>query len=115
MKFMIKKIRVVGNIAVVTATAEFHPLRQLKQLAKELEAIGFEGNVLFDLLAVNGLAENRFVSIKFTGQSFDKTSYAVESEVNQSIRSEQDSFAKNDETFLLGSVLSSSEVEKFTH
>jgi len=115
MKFMIKRIRVVGNIAIVTASAEFHPLRKLKQLAKELEVIGFEGNVLFDLLAVNGLADNRFASIKFTGESFDKTSFSIESEVNQSIRSEQDLLAKNDETFLLGSVLSSSEVEKFSH
>ncbi|NLY16306.1 MAG: type II toxin-antitoxin system RnlB family antitoxin [Gammaproteobacteria bacterium] len=112
---MIQKIRVVGGIAVVTATAEFHPLRQLKQLATELEAIGFKGSVLFDLLAVNGLAENRFASINFTGKQFDRNSFAVESDVNQNIKSEQDSFARNDETFLLGSVLSSSEVEKFTH
>ncbi|MGP9808633.1 type II toxin-antitoxin system RnlB family antitoxin [Halomonas sp. AOP12-C2-37] len=112
---MIQKIRVVGGIAVVTATAEFHPLRQLKQLANELEAIGFKGNVLFDLLAVNGLAENRFASIDFTGHEFDKASFAVESDVNQNIKSEQNSFAKTDKTFLLGSVLSSNEIEKFTH
>lgn len=71
--------------------------------------------MLFDLLAVNGLAENRFASMKFTGQNFDKSTFAVESEINQNIKSEQDTIAKQDHTFLLGSVLSSSEIEKFTN
>jgi hypothetical protein len=112
---MIQKIRIVGEIAVVTATADFHPLRQLKKLASELENLHFEGAVLFDLLAVNGLAENRFVSMKFHGNEFDRSSFALESNINPSIRSEQDTIAKHDHTFLLGSVLSSSEIEKFTH
>lgn len=112
---MIKMIRIVGGIAVVTATVDFHPLRRLKQLASELESIGFEGGVLFDLLAVNGLAENRFASMKFSGHNFDRLSFAVESEINQNIKNELDIIAKQDHTFLLGSVLSSSEIEKFTH
>jgi len=112
---MIQKIRLVGGIAVVTATADFHPLRQLKQLTSELESLHFEGMVLFDLLAVNGLAENRFASMKFSERTFDRSSFALESEVNPSIKDEQDTIAKQDHTFLLGSVLSSEEVEKFTH
>lgn len=112
---MIKKIRIIGKIAVVTATADFHPLRQLKQLTVELDKLQFEGEVLFDLLAVNGLAENRFASMKFSERKFDRTSFTVESEVTPSIKDEQDTLAKQDQTFLLGSVLSSKEVEKFTH
>lgn len=100
---------------MVTATADFHPLRKLKQLATELETIGFEGGVLFDLLAVNGLAENRFASMAFTGQKFDKSSFAVEAEISPAIKNEQDTIAKHDNTFLLGSVLSSREIEDFTH
>lgn len=110
---MVQKIRVVGGIAVVTATAEFHPLRQLEQLAGELEAIGFEGKVLIDLLAVNGLADNRFASVRFDGTAFDKASFAVESEVDQGIKSEQDAIARADRSFLLGSVLSSGEMGQF--
>jgi len=112
---MIQKIRMVGAIAVVTATADFHPLHQLKQLTNELENIHFEGAVLFDLLAVNGLAENRFASMQFRGSKFDRSSFALESNVNPCIKNEQDSIAKHDHNFLLGSVLSSSEIEKFTH
>lgn len=115
MKHMIQKIRIIGEIAVITATADFHPLRQLKQLTLELDNLQFEGIVLFDLLAVNGLAENRFVSMKFSERNFDRSSFALESEVNPSIKVEQDAIAKQDLTFLLGSVLSSDEVEKFTH
>lgn len=112
---MIRKIRIVGEIAVITATAEFHPLRQLKQLTEELEKIKFQGNVLFDLLAVNGLADNRFASMKFKNNQFDRSSFSLESTVNPAIKNEQDYIAKHDPTFLLGSVLSSSEVEGFPH
>ena len=115
MTIMIKKIRIIGELAVVTATANFHPLRQLKQLTLELDNLQFEGTVLFDLLAVNGLAENRFASMKFSERKFDRWSFALESEVNPSIKDEQDTIAKQDKTFLLGSILSSEEVEKFTH
>lgn len=112
---MIKKIRIVGEIAVVTATADFHPLRQLKKLASELENLHFEGAVLFDLLAVNGLAENRFVSMKFDGNDFDRSSLALESNVNAEIKNQQDSIARKDKAFLLGSVLSTQEIAEFTH
>jgi len=112
---MIKTVRIVGDVAVVTATAEFHPLRQLKQLTTELRNLGFEGMVLFDLLVVNGLAPNRFASMRFDQNRFNRKSFSVESEVSATIKSEQDSLAKSDQTFLLGSVLSSSELQKFTH
>jgi hypothetical protein len=112
---MIKTLRIVGEIAVVTATADFHPLRQLNYLTTELISLGFEGLVLFDLLAVNGLAPNRFASMKFSKNGFERTSFAVESEVNPIIQDEQDSIAKSDQTFLLGSVLSSNELQKFMH
>lgn len=112
---MIKTLRIVGEIAVVTATANFHPLRQTKQLTTELVRLGFEGVVLFDLLAVNGLTSNRFASMKFGKNGFDRTSFAVESDVSLSIQDEQDLIAKSDPTFLLGSVLSSSELKKFAH
>lgn len=112
---MIKTLRIVGEIAVVTATADFHPLRQTKHLTTELVRLGFEGMVLFDLLAVNGLTSNRFASMKFGKNGFDRTSFAVESDVSLSIQDEQDSIAKSDPTFLLGSVLSSDELKKLAH
>lgn len=71
--------------------------------------------MLFDLLAVNGLAPNRFASMSFREGEFDRSSFAVEADVSPSIVSEQDSMTKHDQNFLLGSVLSSSELEKFKH
>lgn len=112
---MIKTLRIVGEIAVITATADFHPLRQTKQLTTELVRLDFKGLVLFDLLAVNGLTPNRFASMKFGKNGFDRASFAVESDISLSIQDEQDLNAKSDPTFLLGSVLSSSELKKLTH
>ncbi len=112
---MIERIRIVGEVAVVTATADFHPLRRVNLIAHELLHRCFRGVVLFDLLAVNGNAPNRFVSMKFGNSGFDRASFAVESNVSASIKSEQDILAGNSDTFLLGSVLSSSEVRTLCH
>ena len=102
-------------MAVVTATPTFHPLRQLEQLTSELKAMAFEGSVLFDLMAVNGLAENRFASMTFGQAGFERTTFLVETDVDPYILSEQDLIARRDQSFLAGSVLSSSEIRKFTH
>lgn len=112
---MIQKIRIVGEVAIITADAEFHPLRQLKQLTIELNRMSFSGTVLFDLLAVNGLTTNRFSSMSFKNKKFYRETFSVEKDVEPNIKSKQDDLAKQDKTFLLGSVLSTTEVERFTH
>lgn len=112
---MIKRIRIIGEVAVVTASADFHPLRQISQLTKELSDLHFEGVVLFDLLAVNGFTPNRFASMKFYRSGFERASFEIESDVSTSIKNEQDLLVKNDQTFLLGSVLSSTELANFKH
>ena len=115
MNGMIKEIRVVGNIAVITATAEFHPLRQLYKVSKALTSFNFRGEVLFDLLAVNGLADNRFINIYFDGNKFDRKSFAIECNVNPSVLKEQNNIARSDSRFLNGTVLSAAEKEAFLH
>jgi hypothetical protein len=110
---MIDTVRIIGEIVVVTATADFHPLREIKILTSKLASLGFEGIVLFDLLSANGLAPNRFASMKFGKRGFDRSSFAVETDVSSAIKKGQDLMAKNDQAFLLGSVLSSSELKNF--
>jgi len=111
---MISKIRIVGKMAVVTASPDSHPLHQLRLLTSELISLNFDGVVLFDLLAVNGLAPNRFVSLQFSGQKFDRSTFLVNSSVNSCLKSEQDSLLKKDYDFLRDSVLSSSEVAQIS-
>jgi hypothetical protein len=110
---MTETIRIIGEIAVVTATADFHPLREIKLLTAKLDSLSFEGLVLFDLLSVNGLASNRYASMRFGKNGFDRGSFAVESHVSSAIQEEQDLMARSDQVFLLGSVLSSSELKRF--
>lgn len=110
---MTDTVRIVGEIAVVTATADFHPLREIKSLTSQLAGFSFEGLVLFDLLAVNGLAPNRFASMRFGKNGFDRSSFAVEGHVSSAIQEEQNLKARRDQTFLLGSVLSSNELKSF--
>ncbi|WP_331353042.1 type II toxin-antitoxin system RnlB family antitoxin [Cellvibrio sp. UBA7671] len=112
---MINRIRIVGNIAVVTANAEMNPLRHLSQLSKELESLRFKGSVLLDLLSVNGLTDNRFVSVEFDGHTFDRKSFSVESVVDPLLREEQNFLMKQDPSFLKDSVLTPAELSDFLH
>lgn len=113
MKNRIRRIRIIGNVAIVTASAEYDPLHSLEDLAHEFRDAGFSGSVLFDLLAINGLADNRFVSVSFDGRNFERATFALEQQVAPDLRRYQDTAAKGDLEFLRSTVLSSSEIEDF--
>lgn len=110
---MIQIIRILDTIAVITATLDFHPLHNLKYITSELNAIQFEGKVIFDLLAVNGLTYNRFVSMQFVDQSFDRSSFTVDIQVELNIKNEQDAIIKQDVNFLSSTILTTSEIQQF--
>ncbi|HBN9780497.1 TPA: type II toxin-antitoxin system RnlB family antitoxin [Pseudomonas aeruginosa] len=112
---MIPRIRIIGELALITANADFHPLDQLKKLSTELESNRFKGSVLFDLISTNGLSDNRFISIIFDGHNFDKKTFSLERNISSSIKKEQDSLIKKDPEFLRSSVLSRLEIEQFLH
>jgi hypothetical protein len=112
---MITKLRVIrgGSMAVATAAPDFNPLDQLKNIGEELKLSNYKGIVVFDLFARNGLSNNRFVSIYFDSFKFDRKSFRVLLDADESLIAEQDIFFRNDPKFLKGSVLSSFEVQKF--
>lgn len=110
---MIDTVRIIGEVAVVTATADFHPLREIRSLTSTLRSLGFQGIVLFDLLSVNGLSPNRFASMRFENNGFDRSSFSVEANVSTDIQERQDLMARSDQEFLHGSVLSSRELKRF--
>ena len=113
---MIDMVRIVESegTAVVTATADFHPLREVKAITSRLHEVNFEGLVIFDLLSVNGLEMNRFATMSFSRDGFDRRSFLVDAKICTSIRRDQDLRAKSDKDFLLGAVLSTDEVKAFT-
>ena len=112
---MTSLIRIIGEVAVITASPDFHPLRQIMKISSQLGGLNFTGLVLFDLLAVNGLESNRFASMRFGKSGFDRGSFSAETTVSSSIQKEQDAAARDDQEFLHGSVLSSSELKNFMH
>lgn len=100
------------GVVVISATPDFHPLRQLKAVRKALRSLGFEGNILFDLLAVNGLGEQRFISSRFIDGKL--TGFIVEGDgVDPGIVIRQNQRMKERPGFLAASVLSSEEQEAF--
>lgn len=106
-------LRVVNDVAVVTATADYDPLHKLSKLEAELSEFSFEGTVLFDLLCINGLCENRFIEIAFNGDKFNRTSYKVRASVDDHLLKSQDKFFTLNPHILNFSVLSAKEVKNF--
>ena len=102
-----------SGYAVVTALADFNPLSKLGALSNELKALNYSGNVIFDLLITNGTCENRFASILFTGNSFDRKSFHIVSDIDTSLKIRQDDFFRSNPHLLLSSVLSKQERNSF--
>lgn len=110
-----KKVRVIEEkrIAVVTATSDFNPLNNFKTLGEELAAMKFEGSVVLDLLARNGLASNRFLVIPFDGSKFDRSLLAVLTDLDIDLKKEQDSAIRQNSQFVSSTVLASQEIKEF--
>ena len=98
-----------GRFVVITATADFSPMKQLKQLSSKLHDMGFSGSVVFDLLYTNGLAYNRFVEINFDGTAFDRNSLNIIEHIDYNLKNEQDDFFRSAPDILAGTVLSEAE------
>jgi hypothetical protein len=101
---LLKKKRVI-----ISSTSYHSPLQELLELASELKIEQYSGDVLFDLLCVNGNNSNRFISIFFNGNSFDnKSAKSIETPSN-SIIVEQKIFYEEHQSYIFNSVLSSSQ------
>lgn len=111
---MLEQIRKAGSALMVTAGPDFHPLRRIKPLAAQIMEIGFEGEVFFDLLAINGLEGNRFASMKFSNGAFDRSSFSYDPDIEPQLVEEQDAAARSDLSFLAATVLSTQELEDFS-
>lgn len=98
--------------AIVTAKPNYHPLSNIPHLSNALSRLQFSGLVLFDLLAVNGLAPNRFCSMQFVDGKFDRSTFTDDVDAGE-IEHEQNLMFVDDEPFLRGSVLATDEVKEF--
>lgn len=92
---------------IVSSVCYISPLQELFELANELKKKQYFGEVLFDLLCVNGNNSNRFISIVFNGEIFDRSSAKLLANPDKSLLNLQDSFYKEHQSFISSSVLSS--------
>lgn len=63
--------------AVIVAMGYQSPLEHLPSIVKELHEKSISGEVLFDLLCSNGYEWNRFASMRFNGQNFERKTFQV--------------------------------------
>lgn len=62
---------------IVWSVSYISPTEHLHEIAQILAMRGYQGLVIFDLLLANGQAPNRFLSARFDGQAFDRTTFVV--------------------------------------
>lgn len=82
------------------------PLCELREVAVKLRQRQYFGEVLFDLLCVNGNNPNRFISIPFNGNSFERSQTKQILEPSDSLVEEQEQFYRKHVAFIYNSVLS---------
>ncbi len=70
-KFKIYRQKRGTYSTVVYSTSYDSPINHLTDLENELEKIGVQGEVLFDLLLSSGNTPDRFYKAVFTGYKFD--------------------------------------------
>lgn len=110
------EIKIVDHQRViVTAISEDHPLRKLKLIATELVEKKFSGIVIFDLFLFNGNEINRFVSMTFDGLKFDKKHISHSAHIDPKLEMYQNTYFLNNPLLLKSSVLSSSELKRFSN
>lgn len=94
---------------IVSSVCYMSPLQELMDLANELREKQYRGEVLFDLLCVNGNNPNRFFSIIFDGTDFDRSSAQPIVNPSKALLLLQDRFYREHQTYINSSVLSSKE------
>lgn len=99
-------LRSMGDKFVVSSTSFASPLQELLEIAAELKIKQYSGEVLFDLLCVNGISDNRFVTILFDGVRFDRRTVKRFEKSALSFVKSQDDFYKLHPAYIANSVLS---------
>lgn len=103
-------LRLLGNKLVVSSVCYESPLRDLPELTKQIRLFDFQGEVVFDLLCVNGMSRNRFVSM-FFDSSFNRSSKKPLS--SDELESVQSDFYREHPDFLYSSVMQKKQIESF--
>ncbi|WP_235169305.1 type II toxin-antitoxin system RnlB family antitoxin [Photobacterium iliopiscarium] len=86
------------------------PLHDLPNLAEQIKSTHFHGEVVFDLLCVNGMSRNRFISM-FFNSSFDRaTKKAL---MSHELENAQSEFYRHNPNYLHSSVLHEEEISAF--
>jgi hypothetical protein len=107
-------LRLIKKEMIISSTCYLSPLQELLELAGVLQEKQYFGEVLFDLLCVNGNNPNRFISMFFNGEDFDYKSTKLSENLSKSIINSQDVFYQNHSSFISNSVLSASEQKNYS-
>lgn len=99
---------------IVSSVGYISPLQELYDLAGELRSKSYSGDVLFDLLCVNGnTSSNRFVSMKFDGKHFERQESITLEQPDNNLLEIQNKFYQQHQSYILSSVLSSDKQRLF--
>ena len=102
------KILTVNEKYIIVATSHINPIDELYKIEDDLKQKEFVGEVMFDLLFCNGIA-NRYIEVHFNGSSFDIIKNRSLADVDADIKEAIYSFYMDNKNILKDSNLSAAE------
>lgn len=95
---------------LVLLTSYVDSLADISEIVKYLQKKNcVSGELLFDLLLVNGNSFNRFVEVYYDGRSLNPDTYNIVEDIDLAIKNKTKSIIKRNMEYLSSSVLTNSE------
>lgn len=93
--YKIQEINDLKYKAIIFSTDHISPTEELSQIEEELRENKYVGNIIFDLLLINGNADNRFIEAFFDGIAFDRKSFKIANKLSYIINDMSTEFYYN--------------------
>lgn len=91
---------------IIFSTDYISPIDYLSEIEDYLKTKNYLGEIIFDLLLVNGNSENRFIEAFFNGEKFNRKSFMIANKLSNEIKNVTTEFYFNNLSIVENSRLS---------
>lgn len=104
--YKIKEVNDFKYKLIIFSTDYISPIDYLSEIEDYLKTKNYLGEIIFDLLLVNGNSENRFIEAFFNGEKFNRKSFMIANKLSNEIKNVTTEFYFNNLSIVENSRLS---------
>lgn len=104
--YKIKEVNDFKYKLIIFSTDYISPIDYLSEIEDYLKTKNYLGEIIFDLLLVNGNSENRFIEAFFNGEKFSRKSFMIVNKLSNEIKNVTTEFYFNNLSIVENSRLS---------